>query len=351
MSGSSLDGLDICLVAFSKKNKNWSFKIEDSATLDIPFSIKEKLKFSTLISSEDLAVLDVDYGKWIGKCLKNFIIDKNAGSIDLVAVHGHTVFHEPENNISVQIGNAGEIVKQIGIPLIDNFRIDDIINGGQGAPLVPAGEYYLFDNYDGFVNLGGISNISIFQNEAIRAWDICPCNQALNYFSSKLGYPYDKEGIMAKSGLVDDSWLDKLLKKSYFSQSPPKSLSNSWGVENVLQECQIEPKNALRTYTELITILLRDEIVRELPVGSKVLFTGGGTFNDFLIENLKSKLINTHQIIVPEKNLIEFKEAMIFGFLGLLKWLKIPNVLATVTGARKDTIAGTITYPKKYNSE
>ena len=339
MSGSSLDGLDVCLSSFTEKSSKWSFEILRASTIDLPDRLIDQLSASDKVSEESLIALDKEYGVWIGQQVKSFVRDSD-GRIDCVAVHGHTVFHEPTRGISMQIGDGDEIAKVCGLTVIDNFRIDDIKKGGQGAPLVPVGEYYLFPEASGFVNLGGISNVSILHEGQIKAWDIGPCNQVLNYFSSVLGHNYDKGGALAWSGTLDQQWYDQLTALDYLAQSPPKSLSNQWSKINITSMPSPEPLVALHTYT----VLLADLIVRDIKASGaqdiSVMFTGGGTHNSYLIDLIEERAKGFFKVLIPSRKIIEFKEALIFGLLGVLKLENKVNVFASVTGASKDTIAG-----------
>ncbi len=344
MSGSSLDGLDICLTAFEENNNEWSFEIKKADTIDLPPSLIDRLRKSDKISDTDLKALDISYGQWIGEQVKSFVTQED-GVIDCVAVHGHTVFHEPSQGVSLQIGCGKEIAKACGLLVVDNFRIDDIKKGGQGAPLVPVGEFYLFPEITGFVNLGGISNVSILSEKTIKAWDICPCNQVLNYFSSLLGHSYDRGGQLAKSGSFDKSWYDKLRKLDYLDKKPPKSLSNQWSQNNIIKLEHPEALEGLHTYTHLLADLIVRDIVQSAEKGITVMFTGGGAHNTYLMQLIEEKAKGTFDVIIPDKSIVEFKEALIFAFLGIMRVLERPNVFASVTGAREDTIAGHLHLP------
>lgn len=345
MSGSSLDGLDICLTSLVEKNDQWSFEIQRAQTVDLPELMIERLSQSDKISQEALNTLDIDYGQWIGAQITHFVKPSD-GVIDCVAVHGHTVFHDPANGISLQIGNGNMIAKTCGLLVIDNFRIDDIKKGGQGAPLVPVGEVYLFPGISGFVNLGGIANVSILTNDnKIKAWDICPCNQVLNYFSQLLGQSYDKGGIWSRSGTFDSAWYNRLLTLNYFQQKHPKSLSNQWSRNNVIAENHPEPVHGLHTYSQLISELIVRDITAMAENNISVLFSGGGTHNDYLMQLIESKSDGRFKVIIPAKEIVDFKEALIFAFLGILRTLERPNVFASVTGAREDTCAGHLHLP------
>ncbi|WP_258102818.1 anhydro-N-acetylmuramic acid kinase [Marinoscillum sp. MHG1-6] len=345
MSGSSLDGLDLCLTDFWQDGVHWKFEIQKAETASIPGDLESRLKNAPTLAPDELETLDTDYGNWIGEQVSLFV--KGEADIAAVAVHGHTVFHEPENNISVQLGRGQCIADQCGLTVIDTFRIEDIRKGGQGAPLVPVGEHYLFHEYQGLVNLGGIANITIQLDGLSRAWDLCPCNQVLNYFSEKLGFGYDRGGLLARSGSQLIKWKEQLNQLPYFHQEPPKSLSNQWGRTHVMVGAEGDPKALLHTYCHFIADTISENVHKNLEAGAKIIFTGGGALNDYLMELIRERLDGDYQIGVPDEVLVSFKEALIFGFLGLLRLKEQPNVFASVTGATEDTCAGTVNIPSK----
>lgn len=339
MSGSSLDGLDVCYARFTSEEDSWGYKVLFSKTLDIPGDLTQSLRNADKLSSLELFKLDANYGQWIGKEIIS-IIGKEKLEPDLIGIHGHTVFHEPSENISVQIGSGLMISDITKVPVVDNFRIADIIKGGQGAPLVAVGEHYLLKEYAGFVNLGGIANIAI-HDKNVLAWDIAPCNQILNHFAQKLGLGYDKSGELAKSGNFENEWFQNISELEFFKLKPPKSLSNQWR-ENILDFNSPQPRNALHTYCHFLADHISSDLLGHLPKGSKVLFTGGGTLNDFLIQEIKKRLDTKLKVVIPAESLINYKEALIFGFLGLLRKLEKVNVFSTVTGASTDSVAGNL---------
>ena len=231
MSGTSLDGLDLCLVKFN--NDDYSeFQIIKGLTY--PYSKKwiNKLTNSITLSNENLDLLDREYGKLISDLINKFINECGNPKINLVSSHGHTVFHDPKNGITKQIGNGKIIFDNINTDFVYDFRSQDVKLGGQGAPLVPIGDLNLFKNYKYCLNLGGFSNISIKENDKIIAFDISQVNTVLNHYSKKLGFEYDKNGTLSKKGIVDIDLLKKLNKMKYYELQGPKSL----GIEFVIQE-------------------------------------------------------------------------------------------------------------------
>lgn len=335
MAGSSMDGLDIAYMEFREREK-WEFHYLDGVTLPYEEGLKKRLIESPNQSKAAQSQLDIDFGRWIASQINNF--KEKLNKVDLVAVHGHTVIHKPQEGISWQLGSGQVIANQCQVLTVSDFRSEDIRLGGQGAPLVPFGDFTLYDEYDACINLGGISNISIKASRS--AWDICPCNQVLNFFSKKIGKPFDKNGNMARKGSFDHEFYHRLSAHDFFSQAPPKSLPNHFFEKSFLEA--IDPYDGLHTYCHFIAHQIGASIPKGKPL--KILITGGGAHNTFLIEQIKLA-IDKCDVIVPDKKIIEFKEAIIFGFLGLIKLRGEINVLASVTGASKDSSSGVIHLP------
>ncbi|XOV92460.1 MAG: anhydro-N-acetylmuramic acid kinase [Bacteroidota bacterium] len=343
MSGSSLDGVDFCHATLTH-GAEWTFRILSTYTKEIPEDLKDSLRKSDQLSGHDLNLLDITYGEWIGQQLKEFMPKDTP--VDVVGFHGHTVFHEPNQKLSLQLGN-GQMISQIsGLEIVDDFRTKDLLLGGQGAPLVPKGDLSLFPEYQGWVNLGGIANVTIKKNEKIHAWDIAPCNQVLNFFAQKLGAPFDKGGRLAEKGSLDISWLEKIQGLSYFKLQPPKAMSNQWVVEQLLKEEGVDAGNALHSFVEFLSDEIAQSISQFLSKDDRVFFTGGGAHNKYLMSKISEKLTrNGIQIVIPSSEIIDHKEALIFGFLGILRKLNLPNTLGIATGASHDTIAGVLHTP------
>ena len=333
MAGSSMDGLDLAHIVFECSNGQWSFDLRKCHTISYPEDLYEKLRTVSEERLDECHDLDREFGKWTASMINNFKSD--LPKIDLLGVHGHTLVHKPEERISWQLGRGDIIAAKTGITTITNFRTEDVETGGQGAPLVPLGDFSLFDQFDGCINLGGIANISVKNNET--AWDICPCNQVLNFFAEKLGKDYDEGGQLAEQGSFDDLFAEQILSYPYFAQNPPKSLPNNYIPHEILDN--VDPINGLHTYTWLIAEL----ISRSLPKfdGKKVLITGGGAFNKYLINCISDKSSNII-IEIPDSKLVSYKESLIFAFLALKRMRNEINVLSSVTGSSKDSSSGVI---------
>lgn len=340
MSGTSLDGLDICVVDFEKNNNSYKFEIVQSETIEYKSDWKNKLKNAFYLSENELKDLDEEYGSYLANQI-NFFIQKNElkHTIDLIASHGHTVFHQPQNKITIQIGD-GKIIQQLTkINTINNFRITDVLLGGQGAPLVPVGDFYLFNQYQACLNLGGFSNISFDFNHERIAFDIAPCNLPINILTDKYyNLPYDDNGNIAQSGIVNADLLNELNHLRFYQLNNPKSLGFEWLNDTFLPivfKCNDKPENLIRTITEHVAQQLT-ETFKKYNL-STILVTGGGAKNKFLIDLLQNENV---EISIPNENIVNFKEALIFAFLGYLNLKNSINTFKSVTGATSDSIGG-----------
>ncbi|WP_417291651.1 anhydro-N-acetylmuramic acid kinase [Corallibacter sp.] len=340
MSGTSLDGVDLVYVTFTL-NDTWEFTTSYSETYAYPDKWKLRLSNLTDMSNEDLKVFDKDYTAFLADRINTFIRDNNLVDIDFIASHGHTALHQPDLGLTYQIGNLPEISKILNKTVVCDFRTQDVALGGQGAPLVPVGDKLLFSNYDYCINLGGFANISSEFSGNRIAYDICPVNIVLNYYVSQLGKLFDDKGAIAKSGNVHQELLSKLNSLKFYEKSLPKSLGLEWVKESIfslISKYNIDTKDILRTFVEHIA----DQIAKEINQTKKstVLITGGGAYNTFLISKIKEK--TKHEISIPNSTIIEFKEAIIFGFLGVLKLRNEVNCLASVTGAKFNHSSGVV---------
>ena len=339
MSGTSLDGLDICLVEFKKNNFEWSFQILEAETIPYSENWENKLRNAVSFSTEDLLELNADYGFYLGKTVNDFLASKNIKNVDLIASHGHTVFHQPKRKFTLQIGDGRAIKLETSIPTIYDFRSQDVLMGGNGAPLVPIGDELLFSNYDACLNLGGFSNISFKRNDKRIAFDICPVNIILNQLSLEFGKKYDENGNLARTGTINSELLQQLNSLEFYQQQPPKSLGIEWCNENIFPLLKnIDSRTAIATVTEHAANQI-SKVFNENKF-KNVLFTGGGTYNQFLIERIQAQ--TSTEIIIPSEEIINFKEALIFAFMGVLRMNNEVNVLSSATGSSEDHSSGVI---------
>ena len=338
MSGSSLDGLDIALVKFDEDNGHYAFQIQQAETLPYPDYWTKQLSEAFHKQPKDLVQLDKDYGKYLGEQVLSFARKHNV-TPDFVASHGHTIFHRPEEHYTLQIGDGQELAKACGFTVINDFRSEDVSKGGQGAPLVPIGDKLLFSDYEICLNIGGIANVSYDEDGQRIAYDLCIANQALNYLAQMKGLPYDRDGALARSGEVDMDLLKRLNRHPFYGQLPPKSLGREFFEANqkdLLKDLSVE--DLLTTFTEHIALQIALGI-SHLPKG-KIRVTGGGARNKFLMERLQAR--TSHEVVIPDKMIVDYKEALAFAFLGLLRLEGKTNVLASVTGADSDSCSGRI---------
>lgn len=347
MSGTSLDGVDLVHTQLTRNNAgSWSFEILKANTFDFSETLLDQLHSLSSLPGSQLMQLDHDLGIFFAECIREFMtlhgISKDA--IDAVASHGQTVFHQPGKGFTTQIGNPAVIAVQTGIPTIGDFRTKDVLYGGQGAPLVPIGDSYLFrGEADAFLNIGGFANISFMENGIVKAFDICPGNLPLNQLARAKDMSYDKDGLLAGKGELNYFLLDLLNSLEFYAQKAPKSLGIEW-LENhfyPLLKFDKDIENNLATVVEHIAI----QIAKTLEDNNleSVMITGGGAKNPFLIERLKRYYKGN--IVLPSTELIDFKEALIFALLGALHLEKEPNCLASVTGASKDVCGGVLHLP------
>lgn len=346
MSGTSLDGVDLVFAKFNR-DKTYSFEILEKKSVNYSEIWKNTLQEAFHFSGEKLTKLNVDYGEFLGILIRNFMVEKRLEKVDFIASHGHTIYHRPEQNFTLQIGSGAVISAMTNIKVICDFRVQDVALGGQGAPLVPIGDQLLFGNFDYCLNLGGFANISFQNMEEREAFDICPVNIVLNHYTRKIGLDYDDKGALAATGNVHHELLQKLNELPFYIEDKPKSLGYEFVLETVfpiIDGFELAEKDVLRTFVEHVAIQISEVLNCTKSMGNsnkKTLFiTGGGAFNDFLIERLSS--FTSCEIIVPDKDIIDFKEALIFAFLGVLKDQNEVNCLKSVTGAKKNHSSGVI---------
>lgn len=339
MSGTSCDGLDIAYCRFWKKKKKWFFKVKNTSFEHFDNRLKKKLLKCYDLSSYKLKKLDIELGDFISKKICDFI-SKYSLKPMLIASHGHTVFHNPSDRITLQIGNALVINTRTKIKVINNFRELDVLNGGQGAPLVAYGDLKLFSEYDYCINIGGIVNISKLNMKKLIAYDICPSNIILNKFSRLEGFEYDKNGNIASKGNIIPHIFDKLNEIEYYRKSEPKSLDINYIEKNFFPLLQNYPnKDILNTVVNHIAYQINKNIEGK---NQNILLSGGGTFNKYLIKKIQLYNTKNHNFIKPNNDIISFKEAIIFGYLGLLKFLDLKNINNSVTGSRNSSSSGTL---------
>lgn len=340
MSGTSLDGIDLALCRFETSESGWSFAIEAADTVPYSAEWRKKLVEAEKSTAQNILLLHNEYARYTGEVINRFLQGKAAPQ--LVASHGHTIFHQPEKHFTFQLGNGTVIAAETGIKTISDFRNMDVALGGQGAPLVPIGDCLLFGEYEYCLNLGGFANISYKKGDQPIAFDIGPANIVLNYLAQQKGQEYDKNSLIAKNGQVDNILLKELNNLTFYRQNPPKSLGKEWldsELIPLLRKSSLSLPDQMRTLYEHIAF----QIGQVIHHPGKMLITGGGAHNPLLLERIAA--CSKAEVIIPEKEIIDYKEALIFAFLGVLNNRGQVNCLSAVTGASRDNTGGTIHLP------
>lgn len=346
MSGTSLDGVDLAYCIFTYKKENWIYKIYYTTTLPYTFFWKQRLNALMGTSAEKFILADHEFGTYLGNAVREFVTE-NGIAPTFIASHGHTIFHQPAQHISYQLGNGAYLAAAAGLPVVCDFRTLDIALGGQGAPLVPIGDQLLFGEYDCCLNLGGIANISGNGPSGRIAFDTGACNMLLNALANQLDLPFDEDGRLARQGHLQPALLNELNAAGYFAAPFPKSLGKEWVDAHTLRQllaadCAVADKlqTACHHIAFQVAAGIKSLVTQSGP--RKVLATGGGAFNTYLIELIQAALGDSFTVVVPEPELVGFKEALIFAFLGVLRWRNEPNCLSSVTGARHNNVGGAI---------
>ncbi|HTL07518.1 MAG TPA: anhydro-N-acetylmuramic acid kinase [Chitinophagaceae bacterium] len=353
MSGSSLDGLDIAYVQLQETAGRWSFNILQADCFPYSHEWASKLANAIQLPAAEYQLLHSAYGRYTGEAVNAFIDEHHLHhQVHLIASHGHTSFHMPEHRMTAQLGDGAAIAAVTGLPVVSDLRAMDIAFGGQGAPIVPIGEKLLLNEYGLFLNLGGIANLSCNQGGNYVAFDVCPANRVLNLLIAPAGKAFDEDGATAARGQVDTGMLEKLNGLGYYQQPFPKSLANDFGnniVFAMLQQSGLSMQDALCTYTEHIAQQVKHAAAAVLPAeltettNRKLLVTGGGALNSFLVQRISSLLAEISvDLVVPDKQLINYKEALVMALIGVLRWREEYNVLSSVTGASRNSINGAL---------
>lgn len=351
MSGSSLDGLDMVLAEISEDRGAWNFEIVAADCYAYDGVWKDRLQNATSLNALNYALLHTDYGHYIGQQVTRFIEANNLQyKAGFIASHGHTTFHVPARRMTAQLGDGAAIAAETGLPVITDLRALDVAFGGQGAPIVPIGEKLFWKEYNLFLNIGGIANLSVNKPEGYIAFDVCAANRVLNLLAQKEGKEWDNGGEMAASGQIDEALLQQLNALAYYGKAYPKSLANDFGTDEVfplVESAGLSTADALRTYTEHIAVQIQHAIssYAGLTAGAphKLLVTGGGAFNTFLMAQLQQHLQPLNiEVVVPDERIVAYKEALVMALIGVLRWRQEYNVISSVTGAIRDSIGGAL---------
>lgn len=340
MSGTSLDGVDLAYCTFTRNKNTWRYAVQQAETVGYDRAWRKRLETAHQIPGEKLIQLHVQYGQYLGNLVNRFCSRHAIDKVDFIASHGHTVYHQPDNGFTFQLGDGNAIHAATNKKVVFDFRSLDVARGGQGAPLVPVGDHLLFDDYDVCLNLGGIANCSMIHQKKRVAFDICFVNMLLNYLAEQKGKKYDKNGALASTGCVDKVLLKKLMTIYAAIRKARPSLGREFfekQIKPLFEHSPLSVSDKLATAVESMAY----EVNRALP-GKKevVLCTGGGALNSYLMYRLLDLAGDSATFIVPDESLIKFKEAVVFAFLGVLRVRNEINCLKSVTGATRDSSSG-----------
>lgn len=347
MSGSSLDGLDIVWATFQEENSQWSYRIKKSECIPFSAEMRHRLQEATKLDAQSYLLLHTDFGHYCGQAVNRFLEGFNEDDFkpQVIGSHGHTTFHLPAQKMTHQLGDGAAISAITKLDVVSDLRAADVALDGQGAPIVPIGEKYLFRNFRYFMNIGGICNVSVHAGEQVAAFDVAPANRVMNMLAGEVGKPYDEDGALGALGRVDEHLLHTLNSLSYYAQPHPKSLANDFGTSVVyplIKAAGLSVTDAAATFYEHIA----EQTVKALQpfgTGSKeeILLTGGGALNTYLVGRLTERLQESGiEAVVPDKDTLNYKEALIMAFIAVLRLRNDVTVLHTVTGASRDTCGG-----------
>ncbi len=342
MSGTSVDGLDLALTHIQFDGSKIKYQLLAAETINYDREWTLRLKQAMSLSGVELVHLNHEYGQLIGHQAADFL-KRHRLDCNLIASHGHTVFHQPEHGITLQTGSGADIAAITGITTVCDFRSLDVALGGQGAPLVPIGDALFFSEFDYCLNLGGIANISFHHNGQRIAFDICPANMALNFIAEQLGYRFDKDGELASKGILDQPLLEQLNGLSHYCLPHPRSLGAEWFNQQflpIIESFDLRPEDKLHTVSHHIAYQISKALIKETNASASILITGGGAKNNFLTHLIKH--YTGAAIILPESKIIDFKEAIIFALLGFLRYNHRINTLSSVTGSSINSSGGVI---------
>lgn len=346
MSGSALEGLDIAFAEFHESKGAWTYELKAADCYAYPEEWVTKLRKAASLSATDYLLLHAQYGDYIGQEVNRFIEAHQLHyQVQLISCHGHTIFHMPNEKISAQLGDGAAIAAATGINVVSNLRSMDVALGGKGAPIMPVGEKLLFGEYDCFLNIGTHVYLACHWQEGHIAYDICPANKMLNTLAAQAGEKFDEGGKIASSGKVLPHLLQMLNEIEYYHLPYPKTLSADFGnsvIQPLLRGAGAGTPDVMRTYVEHIAMQIANAI-KQLPAASSILITGGGANNSFLVSRIKAALEGSHvETVLPGKNIVEYKEALITALIGLLRWREENNTFAAFTGASRDSIGGAV---------
>lgn len=341
MAGSSADGVSIALVRLSRHPKGWAYTLLEGHTLPYPPHLREQLLALPTLSAQELLALSISYTDWTAEAISECF----AGRVyDLISWHPHNVLHKPQQGLSWSLGDPERLRVLLGKPVVTHFRARDIASGGTGAPLIPNADQSLFAPYETLLNLGGIANLTHLPTRT--AYDVCPCNQLLNALARAYdpALTYDAEGSIAQTGTYVPELAEQFRAHPFLRKSPPKALDNTTVQQDFIGPFLHHPacwKDKLHTATRVTAETLVEAL--QQAGARRFTLTGGGTRNTFLRNLLiqQAHAIGIFYQAAPP-SLIEYREAIGFALLGMLRWLGLPNTYPAWTGACQAHSSGTL---------
>jgi anhydro-N-acetylmuramic acid kinase len=374
MSGTSLDGVDICLSRI-RISAQLAYEILAFETLEMPLPLRERLLRNMrpdTSSVDDICALNVELGSWFGHSVQHFLNLNSftAEQIDLIGSHGQTLYHLPPGSgtvaASLQLGDAAVIAEMTGITTISDFRMADLAAGGQGAPLVPYVDTLIFQHPEHptcLQNIGGMANLTFLGTHGeVMAFDTGPGNVLIDYLAFKLSegsQRCDAGGHWASRGTVCSALLAQALTHPFFAQLPPKSTGREvFGPDFAEQfltaalSLSLSSADILATATALTAYSIEQACRQFLPqFPERFVISGGGVHNRTLMQMISERLAPAHVLPMEHFGLSsDAKEAFAFACLAYTCLLGLPNNLPAVTGAARPVVMGKIQPGQNYLS-
>jgi anhydro-N-acetylmuramic acid kinase len=341
MSGTSMDGIDVALIKSDGK-EIYNHKLSKF----YPYGSKVKELLAKIISNKidsllEIKEIELEITKKHIAAVKDFLVKNKIDKkeIDVIGFHGQTILHHPKQQITWQIGNAQMLASQTGIDVVADFRTKDLVFGGQGAPLVPIYHLALFADYKKpllVLNIGGVANITYVENnqeENLIAFDVCFGNAPLNdLVQQKTGKDFDKDGVLASKGKVNQDFVKAILALGYFKKQPPKSLDRNQFDLTIEKFSKLKVEDILASLVYVLGQSVANSIkfLPKKPI--EIIVCGGGRKNLAIMNSIKNATqIKTTNIDDLEIN-GDFVEAEAFGFLAIRNLLNLPISYPKTTG-------------------
>lgn len=354
MSGTSLDGLDIAFIRTDGLDK---FELKNFHTFEYSKSFKNDIKnfISTRKNINYVNNLITDFNV---KCIKSFLASFNIKKIelDIIGMHGQTIFHNPQENWTWQLGDGQALSSLVNIPVISNFRYRDVCLGGEGAPLVGIWHKALVGNVKDliypciFLNIGGVSNITYIENEndIPYSFDIGVGNGPIDIVMEKyFNVPFDKDGIVSLNGSISYNSLSNILSNNWYKELPPKSIDKSYFnnfIQNNIKD--LSPEDMAATLSKLISSQLTESLKFFTLKPKRLYIAGGGIKNKAIIDGIKQDYVDIYRPLENKWN-SDAIEAQAFAYLAARSYKSIAYTWKKITGVKYKTSGGLLSFPNK----